>query len=118
MTSFSTKVSQQNAQSVESKDKAQPVYTDIDRDKGEKRQEDILEDTSLGEKTKSRLRGQLLTGGGYLYMWEQCGNNEKTRQGLWLNYQAKLSCARLYQLKQNKQANYKLSQAILAETLK
>ena len=94
MTSSSTRISQQNAQSAGSEDKAQPAYTDIDRDRGEERQEDVLEGTSLGGKTRSRLGGQLLTGGGYLYMWEQCGNNGKTRQGLWLNYQAKLSCVR------------------------
>ena len=81
MTSSSTRISQQNAQSAGSEDKAQPAYTDIDRDREEERQEDVLEGTSLGGKTRSRLGGQLLTGGGYLYMWEQCGNNGKNSAG-------------------------------------
>ena len=68
MTSFSTSISQQNAQSAESEDKAQLEYTNIDRDRGEERQEDVLRDTSLGGKTRLRLGGQLLTRGGYLYM--------------------------------------------------
>ena len=68
MTSSSTRISQQNAQSAGSEDKAQPVYTDIDRDRGKKRQESVLGGTSLGGKTRLRLEGQLLTEGGYLYM--------------------------------------------------
>ena len=35
MTSASTSISQQNAQSAGSEDKAQLVYTDIDRDRGD-----------------------------------------------------------------------------------
>ena len=35
MTSSSTSISQQNAWSAGSEDKAQPVYTDIDRDRGD-----------------------------------------------------------------------------------
>ena len=70
MTSASTSISQQNAQLAGSEDKAQLVYTDIDRDRGEEGQEGVLKGTSLGGKTRSRLRDQLLIGGGYLYMWE------------------------------------------------
>ena len=78
MISFSTSISQQNAQSAESKDKAQPAYTDIDRDRGEKRQEDVLKGTSLGGKTRLRLGAQLLIGGVYIlftYMTSHCDIN-------------------------------------------
>ena len=55
MTSASTSISQQNAQSAGSEDKAQLAYTDIDRDRGEKGQKDVLRDTNLGRKTRLRL---------------------------------------------------------------
>ena len=40
MTSSSTSISQQNAWSAGSEDKAQPAYTDIDKDRGEVGQEE------------------------------------------------------------------------------
>ena len=78
MTSFSTSISQQNAQSAGSEDRAQLAYTDIDRDKGEERQKDVLRDTNLGGKTRSRPGAQLLTGGVYIlftYMTSHCDIN-------------------------------------------
>ena len=66
MTSASTSISQQNAQLAGSEDKAQLAYTDIDRDRREKGQEDVLKGTSLGGKTRSRLGAQLLIGGVYI----------------------------------------------------
>ena len=38
-----------------SEDKAQSAYTNIDRDRGEEGQEDVLKGTSLGGKTRSKL---------------------------------------------------------------
>ena len=55
MTSASTSISQQNAYSAGSEDKAQSAYTDIDRDWGGEGQEDVLRGTSLGGKTRLRL---------------------------------------------------------------
>ena len=78
MISFSTCISQQNAQSAGSEDKAQSAYTDIDRDRGEKGQEDVLRGTSLGGKTRLRLGAQLLTGGVYIlftYVTSHCDIN-------------------------------------------
>ena len=78
MTSASTSISQQNAQSAGSEDKAQPAYTDIDRDRGEERQEDVLRGTNLRGKTRLRLGAQLLTGGVYIlftYVTSHCDIN-------------------------------------------
>ena len=58
MISFSTCISQQNAQSAGSEDKAQSAHTDIDRGRGEEGQEDVLRGTSLGGKTRLRLGAQ------------------------------------------------------------
>ena len=79
MISFSTCISQQNAQSAGSEDKAQSAYTDIDRGRGEEGQEDVLRGTSLGGKTRRlRLGAQLLTGGVYIlftYVTSHCDIN-------------------------------------------
>ena len=78
MISFSTCISQQNAQSAGSEDKAQSAYTDIDRGRGGEGQEDVLRGTSLGGKTRLRLGAQLLTGGVYIlftYVTSHCDIN-------------------------------------------
>ena len=78
MISFSTCISQQNAQSAGSEDKAQSAYTDIDRDKEEEGQENVLRGTNLGGKTRLRLGAQLLTEGVYIlftYVTSHCDIN-------------------------------------------
>ena len=71
MISFSTCISQQNAQSAGSEDKAQSAYTDIDRGRGEEGQEDVLRGTSLGGKTRLRL-GALAINRGSIYIIYLC----------------------------------------------
>ena len=77
ITSSSTRISQQNTQLAGSEDKAQLVYTDINRDRGEEGQEDVLGGTSLEGKTRSRLGGQLLTEGGIYICRNSVGIMEK-----------------------------------------